>query len=135
QQACEPAQRYQHARRARSVFDLKHGRHNREQFSHRLSKKVTSHRSTLGFTDGTQSRESFCPNPKEWFMSDIPCSWCNDRSHVRPGQSRRELLYVGLVGGLGLTLGNFLGLPQAHGEAKTYVSAVVRASYGSHIFL
>ena len=28
------------------------------------------------------------------------CNWCNDPAHVRP--NRREFLYVGLVGGIGL---------------------------------
>ena len=50
------------------------------------------------------------------------CSWCNDPAHVRPGRSRREFLYVGLVGGLGLTLGNYLGFSEARGETKTYDS-------------
>ena len=33
--------------------------------------------------------------------------WCNDPRHVRP--SRRDFMYVGLIGGLGLTLGDFFG--------------------------
>jgi hypothetical protein len=33
--------------------------------------------------------------------------WCNDPRHVRP--SRRDFLYVGLIGGLGLTLGDYFG--------------------------
>src|SRR3954468_19319172 len=33
--------------------------------------------------------------------------FCDDPRHVRPS-SRREFLFVGLVGGLGLTLGNYL---------------------------
>ena len=40
-------------------------------------------------------------------MSHGECSWCNDPAHVRPGRSRREFLYIGLIGGLGLTLGNY----------------------------
>ena len=54
-------------------------------------------------------------------MSDFDkddCAWCNSPEHVRPdstpltpaGRSRREFLYVGLVGGLGLTLGNYFGM-------------------------
>jgi len=35
-----------------------------------------------------------------------PSGWCNDPRHVRP--SRRDFLYVGLIGGLGLTMGDFL---------------------------
>ena len=41
---------------------------------------------------------------------DRSFGWCDSPEHVRPGRSRREFLYVGLVGGLGLTLGNYLKL-------------------------
>jgi hypothetical protein len=68
-------------------------------------------------------------------MESDDCAWCNDPSHVRPGRSRREFLYVGLVGGLGLTLGNYLGLNQARGEIKTYASAEGPAKSVIHIFL
>ena len=45
-------------------------------------------------------------------------SFCNDPRHVRPSNSsRREFLFVGLVGGLGLTLGNYFGLRSAHAGA------------------
>jgi uncharacterized protein (DUF1501 family) len=56
---------------------------------------------------------------------------------VRPGRSRREFLYVGLVGGLGLTLGNYLGLgvSPARGEIKTYESKEGKAKSIIHIFL
>jgi hypothetical protein len=40
------------------------------------------------------------------------CQDCGGRDHSRTA-SRREFLYVGLVGGLGLTLGNYLGLSKA----------------------
>ena len=63
--------------------------------------------------------------------------WCNDPRHVRP--SRRDALYVGLIGGLGLTLGDFFtqkakaalavqdshGGPSKEGVAKSVI----------HIFL
>src|SRR4030095_2619150 len=70
-------------------------------------------------------------------MAQEECSWCNDPAHVRPGRSRREFLYVGLVGGLGLTLGNYLGLGahQARGEIKTYDSKEGKAKSIIHIFL
>src|SRR5436190_22176694 len=69
-------------------------------------------------------------------MADSPgCQWCGDPAHVRPGRSRREFLYVGLVGGLGLTLGNFLGVGRAHGDTKTYESKEGPASSVIHIFL
>ncbi len=41
---------------------------------------------------------------------DPSCRWCGSADHVRPGHSRREFLYVGLIGGLGLTLGDYLKL-------------------------
>jgi uncharacterized protein (DUF1501 family) len=70
-------------------------------------------------------------------VSQEDCSWCNDPAHVRPGRSRREFLYVGLVGGLGLTLGNYLGLGTQHarGEIKTYESKEGPAKSIIHIFL
>jgi uncharacterized protein (DUF1501 family) len=68
-------------------------------------------------------------------MARDACSWCNDPAHVRPGRSRREFLYVGLVGGLGLTLGNYLGLSEARGEIKTYESKEGPAKSVIHIFL
>src|SRR5882724_4913566 len=40
-------------------------------------------------------------------MGKENCSWCGSRDHVRPGASRREFMYVGLIGGLGLTLGDY----------------------------
>jgi len=62
------------------------------------------------------------------------CSWCNDRRHVRP--SRRDFLYVGLVGGLGLTLGNYFNLQQAaKAEQKSYDSKEGPAKSVIHIFL
>ncbi|MEA2707932.1 MAG: hypothetical protein QOF78_533 [Phycisphaerales bacterium] len=67
---------------------------------------------------------------------DDDCSWCNDPAHVRPGRSRREFLYVGLVGGLGLTLANYLGLgQQAQGALKSYASKEGPAKSVIHIFL
>ena len=70
-------------------------------------------------------------------MSHEDCSWCDSPAHVRPGRSRREFLYVGLVGGLGLTLGNYLGLGTQHarGEIKTYESKEGKAKSVIHIFL
>ena len=68
-------------------------------------------------------------------MPNQQCSWCNDPAHVRPGRSRREFLYVGLIGGLGMTLGNYLGVSQARGDIKTYESKEGRAKSIIHIFL
>src|SRR5258708_30469765 len=41
-------------------------------------------------------------------MAKDVSSWCGSKQHVRPGASRREFMYVGLIGGLGLTLGDYL---------------------------
>ena len=60
-------------------------------------------------------------------------SWCNNPRHVRP--SRRDFMYVGLVGGLGLTLGNYLGLRQARGDIKHYETKEGKAKAVIHIFL
>jgi hypothetical protein len=49
------------------------------------------------------------------------CQDCGGQDHFRPS-SRREFLYVGLIGGLGLTLGNYLGLSKA--SAAEAVSGV-----------
>src|SRR5690348_3733687 len=69
-------------------------------------------------------------------MSHDGCDWCNDPGHVRPGRTRREFLYVGLIGGLGLTLGNYLGLgSKAFGEAKNYATEDGVAKAVIHIFL
>ena len=43
-------------------------------------------------------------------MFNRKTGWCDSSDHVRPGASRREMLYVGLIGGLGLTLGDYMGL-------------------------
>ncbi len=69
-------------------------------------------------------------------MSHDGCDWCNSPAHVRPGHSRREFLYVGLIGGLGLTLGNYFGLSsKALGEAKNYATKDGVAKAVIHIFL
>ena len=52
-------------------------------------------------------------------MSKVPSSgWCGSRDHVRPGLARREFLYVGLIGGLGLTLGDYLKLQRGARAAE-----------------
>src|SRR5688500_7451403 len=61
--------------------------------------------------------------------------WCGDKRHVRP--SRRDFLYVGMVGGLGLSLGNYLGMTGgvARGEIKNYESKGGPAKSVIHILL
>src|SRR6185503_5737726 len=50
-------------------------------------------------------------------MSKWKPTWCNGADHIwRP--NRREFLYVGVVGTLGLTLGNLLKLEALAGPAK-----------------
>jgi hypothetical protein len=62
--------------------------------------------------------------------------WCNDPAHVRPGRSRREFLYVGLIGGLGLTLGNYFGRRKAQAQIKDHYESVEgQAKSVIHIFL
>lgn len=57
----------------------------------------------------------------------------NDPSHFRR-QSRREFLYVGLIGGLGLSLGKYLTL-QSQAAQKTAPSLAGPAQSIIHIFL
>src|SRR5688572_11273277 len=75
---------------------------------------------------------------------DDNCSWCNDPRHVRPdraaGPNRREFLYVGLVGGLGLSLGKYFGMTGTGGgvtraDIKNYESKEGVAKSVIHIFL
>ena len=59
--------------------------------------------------------------------------WRDDPAHFRP--SRRGFLQVGVVGGLGLTLGNFFRLQQAQADIKNYESKEGTAKSVIHIFL
>lgn len=62
-------------------------------------------------------------------MSDEkPITWYDDPSHFRR-VSRRDFLYVGLVGGLGLTLGDFFKLRAAEAAQEAKAKAII------HIFL
>jgi hypothetical protein len=66
-------------------------------------------------------------------MSEIqPVTWYDDPAHFRKS-SRREFLYVGLVGGLGLSLGNFFKL-RAEEAVLTNASAP-KAESLIHMFL
>lgn len=66
-------------------------------------------------------------------MSEIkPVTWFDDPAHFRRA-SRREFLYVGLVGGLGLSLGNFFKLRAE--EAAVAQPLVAKAESLIHIFL
>lgn len=66
-------------------------------------------------------------------MSDIkPVTWYDDPAHFRR-VSRREFLYVGLVGGLGLSLGNFF---KARAEQAALAETIApKAESLIHIFL
>lgn len=65
--------------------------------------------------------------------SKITGTWYDDPSHFRP-PTRRAFLYVGLLGGLGLTLENFFRL-QARAEQKFYESKEGKAKSVIQIFL
>ena len=52
------------------------------------------------------------------------CSWCNSPEHVWRS-NRREFLFVGLVGSLGLTLGNVLKLRAESAPAKASAQSVI----------
>ncbi len=66
-------------------------------------------------------------------MSDIqPVTWLDDPAHFRR-TSRREFLFAGLVGGIGLTLGNFLKLRAE--EAALANPLVAKAESLIHIYM
>src|SRR5438445_4642439 len=57
-------------------------------------------------------------------MKDTTCSFCNGPDHVwRP--DRREFLFVGLVGSLGLTLGNLFKLQAQSVGAKARAQSII----------
>jgi hypothetical protein len=67
-------------------------------------------------------------------MSEIkPVTWYEDPAHFRK-TSRREFLYVGLVGGLGLSLGSYFKA-QAAQQAGLTEPLVAKAQSLIHIFL
>jgi uncharacterized protein (DUF1501 family) len=67
-------------------------------------------------------------------------TWCSDPAHFRR-PNRRDFLYVGLIGGLGLTLGNYLGAQKAIAAAANAGKAAADPAVGApaqsviHIFL
>src|SRR5688572_28361758 len=63
--------------------------------------------------------------------------FCDSKLHVRPSPSRREFLYVGLIGGLGMTLGQYLGMQQAQAVPALGGSGAkpAKAKAIIHIFL
>src|SRR2546423_15565554 len=57
-------------------------------------------------------------------MKNYHPSFCNSSQHIwRP--NRREFLFVGLVGSLGLTLGNLFKLQAASAGAKARAQSVI----------
>ena len=67
-------------------------------------------------------------------MSKWKPTWCNSGDHIwRP--SRREFLYVGVVGSLGLTLGNLLKLEAMASPGKAAVSGSPAAKSVINIYL
>ena len=68
-------------------------------------------------------------------MSEIkPVTWLDDPAHFRR-PSRREFLYAGLVGGLGLTLGDFFKLQAAQNATPGIVAPTAVAKSLIHIFM
>src|ERR1035438_9548897 len=57
-------------------------------------------------------------------MNASLCSWCNSPEHVYRS-NRREFLFVGLVGSLGLTLGNVLKLRAESASLKASAQSVI----------
>jgi hypothetical protein len=63
-------------------------------------------------------------------------NWCGAPEHVRP--SRRDVMYVGMVGGLGLSLGKYFGMTGgsvARADQKSYATVEGKAKSIIHIFL
>ena len=68
-------------------------------------------------------------------MSEIkPVTWFDDPAHFRK-PSRREFLYTGLIGGLGLTLGDFFKLRAAQTSTPGIVAPPQVAKSIIHIFM
>lgn len=64
----------------------------------------------------------------------ITGTWYDDPAHFRR-PSRRDFLYVGVIGGLGLTLDSFFRVRRAHAEQKHYESKEGPAKSVINIFL
>ena len=83
----------------------------------------------------TQKR---CAKKKSSMSSNslIQGTWADDPAHfLRPrGMGRRSFLQVGMVAGLGFTLGDLFRM-RAMGEAKNYESKEGKAKSVIHIFL
>ena len=68
-------------------------------------------------------------------MSEIkPVTWFDDPAHFRK-PSRREFLYTGLIGGLGLTLGDFFKLRAAQTSTPGIIAPPQVAKSIIHIFM
>ena len=68
-------------------------------------------------------------------MSEIkPVTWFDDPAHFRK-PSRREFLYTGLIGGLGLTLGDFFKLQAAQTSTPGIIAPPQVAKSIIHIFM
>src|SRR5687767_10905260 len=68
----------------------------------RSARPLVCHSNEPKSDSGNKKESSNMFNPKT--------GWCDSPDHVRPGASRREFLYVGMIGGLGLTLGDYIGI-------------------------
>ncbi len=68
-------------------------------------------------------------------MSEMkPVTWFDDPAHFRKA-SRREFLYTGLIGGLGLTLGDFFKLRAAQTSTPGIIAPPAVAKSIIHIFM
>ena len=67
-------------------------------------------------------------------MSNWKPTWCNGEDHIwRP--DRRQFLHVGVVGALGLTLGNLLKLEALAGTGGTTAGGAAKAKSIINIYL
>src|SRR6202453_4396787 len=81
------------------------------------------------------AESNLLPNPIRTIMSDIkPVTWFDDPSHFRK-HSRREFIFAGLVGGLGLSLGDYFKLQAAQTSTPGIVNPPAVAKSLIHIFM
>lgn len=72
----------------------------------------------------------------QYYNSEFTRNWCDAPSALKNnGASRRDFLSVGVLGGLGLSLGDFFKMQQAQADQKHYESKEGKAKSVIHIFL
>src|SRR5882762_2471166 len=88
-------------------------------------------------TDGSGTSECLreCIMTKKQLTNGQPDgTWFSDPAHFRR-PSRRDFLYVGMIGGLGLTLGDYFNLQSAAKAATAEPAKAAAAKAVIHIFL